>query len=59
MRNRIVDIMHGRGLEFRIRKNLFRKFFISPIRKNEVKYKFPGIRYETKVPHPRTSVGRT
>ena len=25
--NRIVNVIHGHGFEFRIRKNLFRKFF--------------------------------
>ena len=34
-------VMHGRSFEFRIRK----KNLISLIRKNKVKYKFPGIRY--------------
>ena len=38
-------VMHGHSFEFRIRKNNFIKFLISLIRKNKVKYKFPGIRY--------------
>ena len=45
MCNRIVDVIHGRGFEIRIRKIYFVKFLISPIHKNKVKYKFPGIQY--------------
>ena len=45
MRNRIVDVMHGRGFKFRIHKYLFRKFFSFANSQNKVKYKFPGLRY--------------
>ena len=43
MCNRIVNVMHDCGFEFRIHKNLFRKIFNFA---DSQKYKFPGIRYK-------------
>ena len=52
MRNRIVDVMHGCGFEFRICKYSFCKFLILLIRKNKVKYKFPHIWHLVVFPYP-------
>ena len=46
MCNRIVDMLcMAMALNSGFAKIYFVKFLISPIRKNKVKYKFPGIRY--------------
>ena len=44
MRNRIVDLCMGVALISGFAKIYFLKFLFSPIHKNNVKYKFPGIR---------------